>query len=74
MKKLPKHVYDYVNKSFTFNRFGIINLNLLKFKTGTTLSIHELRKRITNQFNHEMNGNIEFLPKQKTLTDGQKGT
>jgi len=60
-KKLPAHIYNYVNRNTTFNMFGLINLTLVKASTNSKLSLDELQARITRQFSGEVvGGQIEF--------------
>jgi len=62
VKPLPEHIENYINRSVTFNRFGLINLSVLRSSINTTLSDAELIKRINKRFAHEMvNNQIGFI-------------
>ncbi len=67
-KKLPKEIEEYLDKSLLFNKFGLVNLAVVKANTNTTLSDEELKKLIQARFGKEMsNGKVEFLEKTMPL-------
>lgn len=61
-KKLPKVVEQYLNKSSTFNIFGLVNIKVLKASTGSKMNDETLKKLIKKRFSHEMvNDEISFI-------------
>ena len=66
VKKLPKEVEAVINRSTTFNMFGIVNLSALRAQTGTKLKDEDLKERIQARFGREMvTGEVEFIEKKK---------
>ena len=66
VKKLPKEVEAVINRSTTFNMFGLVNLSVLRAQTGTKLKDEDLKERIQARFGHEMvTGEVEFIEKKK---------
>jgi hypothetical protein len=66
MKKLPKDIEHHLQKNFTFNTFGIVNIGALRASVGTDMSTADLKQAINERFAKEMaDGKIEFIGKEK---------
>lgn len=65
MTKLPKEIEQDLNNNYIFNKFGIVNISVLRSRTKTTLSSKELKKLINERFANEMvGGKIEYIGKE----------
>lgn len=62
IKTLPKDIETYIDNNFTFTRFGIVNLKVIRATTKTELTDTELIKLIDARFSKEIvNGKIEYI-------------
>lgn len=65
-KTLPKKIEQYLDTNFAFNKFGIVNLAVIKSHAKCKLSDAELKKLINKRFADEMiGGAIEYIGLQK---------
>jgi hypothetical protein len=66
MAKLPKDIEQHLQKNFTFNTFGIVNIGALRASVNTNMSTAELKQAINERFAKEMvGGAIEYIGKEK---------
>jgi hypothetical protein len=66
-KTLPKKIEQYLDTNFAFNKFGIVNLAVVKAHAKCKLSDAELKKLINKRFAKEMIGeNIEYIGLEKS--------
>ncbi len=66
MKTLPKNIEVDLDSNFSFNKFGIVNIGALRFRTKTHLSSDELKRMINERFASEMvGGKIEYIDEKK---------
>lgn len=66
MAKLPTDIEKHLQKNFTFNTFGIVNIGALRASTGTNMSTAALKQAINKRFAKEMaDEKIEYIGKEK---------
>lgn len=58
---IPIKIEKYLKYNFTFNKFGIVNINIIRSVSKTKLSDEELKEAINKRFASEMTGQIEFI-------------
>lgn len=64
MPRIPKNIETYLNSNLLFNKFGIVNLDVIRATTKTKLTNDELKECINERFAKEMKDDkIEFLSK-----------
>ena len=66
MATLSKKIEAYLENNFAFNKFGIVNISVLRASTGTEVSTEELKEQINKKYSKEMvDGKIEYIGKEK---------
>jgi hypothetical protein len=66
MAKLPTDIEHHLEKNFTFNTFGIVNIGALRASVNTDMSTAELKQAINERFAKEMvDEKIEYIGKEK---------
>lgn len=59
---LPKSVEIYLDGNLAFNKFGLVNIKVLKEQTKCELPDEELKELIQAKFGAEMrDGKVEFI-------------
>lgn len=58
-KTLPLKIYSYLDSNLLFNKFGIVNLNLVQSK-APEFTKEELKEMIEEKFKGEFQDGIEF--------------
>lgn len=59
---LPKEIETRLDNNYMFNKFGIVNLKVLRLDWKTELSDEEIKDLINKRFAKEMVGEtIEFI-------------
>ena len=58
---LPKDIEIFLDSSLMFNKFGLVNIKILKSKFNSILGDDVLKQLIQDRFGDEFKDGIEFI-------------